>query len=83
MMSAVCVLILLTYQEALLVKQKKKKLVTISDDVDEDLVGKVKCDLDDSYFKILLPGSYRHNDSPARQPIQLQTQRKTNCNVGV
>ena len=52
MMSAVCLLILMTYQEALLVKQKKKKLLQFSDDVDEDLVGKVKCDLDDSYSKV-------------------------------
>ena len=65
--SAVCLLILMTYQEALLVKQKKKKLVTISDDVDEDLVGKVKCDLDDSYFKVPVEYIYQKIDL-ARSP---------------
>ena len=67
MMSAVCLLILMTYQEALLVKQKKKKLLQFSDDVDEDLVGKVKCDLDDSYFKVPVEYIYQKTDL-ARSP---------------
>jgi hypothetical protein len=62
MMSAVFLLILLTYQEALLVKQKKKIHVRIPDDIDEDLVSKVKCELEDSYSKVPLEYIYQKID---------------------
>ena len=40
------------------VEQKKKKLVCFPDDVDDDLVGKIKCDLDDSYSKVPVVNPY-------------------------